>query len=317
MKTSVHGIHHVTAIAGNAQENLNFYVGVMGLRLVKKSINQDAPNTYHLFYADGAGTPGTDLTFFPWPNMGPGRLGLGLTIEVPFAVPMGSLPYWQERFEKKRVAFGKVETRFGEKVLPFKDSHGLQLALVETDDERQFVPWEGSPVPPARQLRGMHTVRLWERDLKPTATLLIEAMGFEHLGAESDWHRYGVDGGASGKLIEVKELPEERGGQWGTGSVHHVAWRMKDSEEEIALRDIIVEMGLGPTPPIDRFWFKSVYFEEPGGALFELATDGPGFSRDEEIEHLGERLVLPPWLEPRRREIEAALPPLEMPMVRE
>lgn len=316
MKTSVHGIHHVTAIAGNAQENLNFYVGVMGLRLVKKTINQDAPNTYHLFYADGAGTPGTDLTFFPWPNMGPGRLGLGLTIEVPFAVPMESLPYWQERFEKKRVAFSKVETRFGEKALPFKDPHGLQLALVETDDERQFVPWEISPVPPARQLRGMHAVRLWEDDLKPTATLLTEAMGFEHLGTEAGWHRYGVDGGTSGKIIEVKELPEERRGQWGTGSVHHVAWRLKDSEEEIALRDIIVEMGLEPTPPIDRFWFKSVYFEEPGGALFELATDGPGFSRDEEIEHLGERLVLPPWLEPRRHEIEAALPPLEIPPVR-
>jgi glyoxalase family protein len=311
MKTSVHGIHHVTAIAGNAQENLNFYVGVLGLRLVKKTINQDAPDTYHLFYADGAGTPGTDLTFFPWPNMGPGRLGIGLTIEVPFAVPTGSLPYWQERFEKKRVAFGKVETRFGEKALPFKDPHGLQLALVETDDERQFVPWERSPVPPEHQLRGMHAVRLWERDLKPTATLLTEAMGFERLGAEAGWHRYGVDGGASGKLIEVKELPQERRGQWGTGSVHHVAWRMKDSEEEVALRDVIVEMGLGPTPPIDRFWFKSVYFEEPGGALFELAMDGPGFSRDEEMEHLGERLVLPPWLEPRRREIEAALPPLE------
>ena len=316
MITSVHGIHHVTVIAGDPQENLNFYVGVMGMRLVKKSVNQDAPDTYHLFYADGAGTPGTDLTFFPWPAMEPVRLGIGLTVEVPFAVPRGSLAYWRERFEKERVAFGDRETRFGETALPFADPHGLQLALVETDDERQFVSWEASPVPPEHQLRGMHAVRLWQRDLKPTQTLLTQVMGFERLGTEAGWHRYGVGGGASGKIIEVKELPQERRGEWGTGGVHHVAWRVEDSEEELALRDTIEKAGLRPTPQIDRFWFKSVYFREPGGALFELATDGPGFDLDEEMEHLGERLVLPPWLETRRAEIEAALAPLEMPHTR-
>jgi len=233
MKTSVRGIHHVTAIAGDAQENLNFYAGVMGMRLVKKSVNQDAPDTYHLFYADGVGNPGTDLTFFPWPAMPPAKLGIGLTVEVPFAVPIGALAYWQERFAKNKIAFGNIETRFGEKVLPFKDPHGLQLALAETGDEREFVAWNESAVPPEYQLRGMHAVRLWERDLKPTERLLTQVMRFAQIGAEDGWHRYGVEGGTSGKIIELKELPHERRGQWGTGGVHHVAWRTKDSAESI------------------------------------------------------------------------------------
>jgi glyoxalase family protein len=313
MKTSVHGIHHVTAIAGNAGENLDFYTGVMGMRLVKKSVNQDVPDTYHLFYADGAGTPGTDLTFFPWPDMGPARPGIGLTMEVPFAVPPGSLKYWQERFEDQDVQYSEVEIRFGEPTLPFKDPHGLQLALVETADERQFVAWEKSPVPPECQLRGMHSVRLWERHLAPTETLLIDRMGFYSIGTENGWHRYGVDGGGSGKIIEIKELPDEKRGSWGTGGIHHVAWRVRDSEEEMAMRAVIDRAGLHPTPQIDRFWFKSVYFKEPGGVLFELATDGPGFDRDEDMDRLGEQLILPPWLEPHRPQIEAALPPLAMP----
>jgi glyoxalase family protein len=313
MKTRVHGIHHVTAICGDAQENLNFYVGVLGMRLVKKSVNQDAPDTYHLFYADGVGAPGTDLTFFPWPGMPPARLGIGLTVEVPFAVAKGALGYWQERFANHNVAAGELETRFGEPILRFTDPHGLQLALVETADERQFTAWPGSPVPAEYQLRGMHAVRLWERLLEPTETLLTQVMGFEHLGVEDDWHRYGVEGGTSGKIIEIRELPNERRGQWGVGGVHHVAWRMKDSNEEMALREAIAGAGLQPTGQIDRFWFKSVYFKEPGGTLFELATDGPGFGRDEEMQHLGEQLILPPWLEHQRPAIEDGLPRLHIP----
>lgn len=313
MTTSVHGIHHVTCIAGNAQENLDFYVAVLGMRLVKKSVNQDAPDTYHLFYADRVGNPGTDFTFFPWPEMGPGRSGTGLTVEVSFAVPPGSLEYWQNRFQAAGVEYGPQERRFSEETLPFKDPHGLPLALVETDDERQFVPWENSPVPPDCQLRGMHAVRLWERQLLPTEALLTELMGFSQLGTEDGWHRYGAEGGGSGKLVEIKQLPDERRGEWGTGTVHHVAWRVKDSEEQMALREKILSAGLRPTQQIDRFWFRSVYYREPGGVLFELATDGPGFDRDEDMEHLGEQLILPPWLEPDRKEIEAALPSLAMP----
>ena len=316
MTTSVHGIHHVTCIAGDAQENLDFYVGVLGMRLVKRSVNQDDPGTYHLFYADRVGTPGTDFTFFPWPNMEPGRLGIGSAVETSFAVSAGSLTYWQDRLAQYAVRHYPPESRFGETTLSFKDPHGLQLALVETGDGRQFVPWENSPVPQECQLRGMHAVRLWERKLAHTQAILTQRMGFSLIGIEDGWHRYGVEGGGSGKLIEIKELSEERRGQWGTGSVHHVAWRVKDSQEQIALREGIANAGLRPTLQIDRFWFKSVYFKEPGGVLFELATDGPGFDRDEDLEHLGEQLILPPWLETARGEIEATLPSLEMPATR-
>jgi glyoxalase family protein len=313
MPTSVHGLHHVTAIAGDPQANLDFYSGVMGMRLVKKSVNQDVPDTYHLFYADSVGTPGTDLTFFPWPEMEPARLGVGFAVEVAFAVRKGSLPYWQERFKKEGVSFEDIETRFGEQVLPFQDPHGLRLSLVETDSERPFVPWADSPVPPEHQLRGMHSVRLWERDKRFTEALLTQVMGFKLIGTQAGWYRYGVESGTSGQIVEIKEMPGERLGQWGTGGVHHVAWRVKDEDEQMAVRGQLEAVGLRPTEQIDRFWFRSVYFREPGGTLFELATDGPGFDRDEDQAHLGERLILPPWLEPHRAQIEAALPPLSPP----
>jgi glyoxalase family protein len=312
MSASVHGIHHVTAIAGDAQENLDFYVGVLGLRLVKKSVNQDDPGTYHLFYADGVGTPGTDLTFFPWPRMAPARLGTGLVVEVPFAIPEGSLTYWQERFDGMDVSYGEIESRFGERTLPFVDPHGLHLSLVETSDEREWVPWDDSPVPVEHQLRGMHSARLWVRSLTPSERLLTEYMGFKLIGNEGGWHRYGTDDGGSGTLVELKELPDRPAGRWGTGGVHHIAWRVRDDEEEIAVRRRIQEAGLNPTDQIDRFWFKSVYFREPGNVLYELATDGPGFDRDEDMAHLGEQLILPPWLEPHREQIEAALPRLSL-----
>ena len=316
MATSVHGIHHVTAIAGNPQENLDFYSGVLGMRLVKKSVNQDVIDTYHLFYADSAGSPGTDLTFFPWPDMAPARLGVGFTVEVPFAIRQGSLAYWQARLAAAGMALSPLETRFGENVLPFRDPHGLPLALVEITEDRPFVPWAESPVPAEHQLHGMHLVRLWERDLQLTELLLTRGMGFSFIGEENGWRRYGVEGGGSGKLVELKELPAERRGAWGTGGVHHVAWRVRDNAEQMALRQVLEQVGLSPTPTIDRFWFQSVYFREPGGALFELATDGPGFARDEDPVHLGEQLILPPWLEGQRGEIEAGLAPLVMPVQR-
>jgi len=315
MQASVHGIHHVTAIAGDPQENLDFYVGVMGLRLVKKSVNQDVTNTYHLFYADEKGTPGTDLTFFPWPDMGPATLGSGFTVEVSFAAPPGSLPYWCERLPRGGVSVGKEETRFGEMVLPFRDPHGLHLALVETSAERPFEAWNESPVPVTHQVRGMHSVRLWENDIRQTAALLTGVMGFEARGVEDSWHRFAVDGGAPGGLVDLKAMPGERRGRWGVGGVHHVAWRVADDAEEMALQREIAAIGLSPTPQIDRFWFRSVYFREPGGVLFELATDGPGFARDEDQARLGEQLILPPWLEGQRGQIERSLQPLTAPRV--
>lgn len=312
---TVHGIHHVTAIAGDAQENLDFYSGVMGMRLVKRSVNQDAPDTYHLFYADAEGRPGTDLTFFPWPGMPSARDGTGLTMEVVLAVPSGTLGYWAERLARYGVQAGEPTTRFGERTLVAKDPHGLPFALAETDAREDFAPWSASPVPEARQIRGLHGVRLWERSLTATAQFLSGPLGFSSLGEEEGWQRFAVSGGGSGRTVDVREMPNVPRGAWGVGGVHHVAWRAADDEAQLTLRSQVAEAGRRPTPVIDRFWFKSIYFTEPGGALFEIATDGPGFAIDEEPAALGERLILPPWLEPNRVEIESGLPPLRVPSV--
>jgi len=307
------GLHHVTAIAGDAQENLDFYAGVLGMRLVKKSVNQDVPDTYHLFYADGAGHPGTDLTFFPWPEMAPGRNGVGLAVEVALAVPSGSLGYWTDRLGKSGATLGQVTTRFGERVLPLADHHGLQLALVETGDPREFAPWAEGPVPAAYQVRGLHGVRLRERSLAATAGFLVEGMGFKEIGTEAGWHRFVAEGGGSGRIVDVEELPGDKRGTWGPGAVHHVAYRVADDRTELEARDQVRAAGAVPTEVIDRFWFKSVYFREPGGVLFEIATDGPGFAVDEAPTELGSHLVLPPWLEPARAQIERELTPLHLP----
>jgi glyoxalase family protein len=309
---TVRGLHHVTAIAGAAQENLDFYAGVLGMRLVKKSVNQDDPGTYHLFYADADGHPGTDLTFFPWAQMAPSREGYGLSSEVSLAVPPGSLDFWSERLQQHGVNVSPIESRFGQTVLPLRDPHGLHVALVESQDSlgRPFAPWDRSPIPPQHQIRGLESARLVERDLVRTSSFLTEAMGFEHIDTENGWNRYGVAGGKSGAYIDLYESPTSGRGAWGTGSIHHVAWRVDDEAHQLEVRHRVQEGGSRPTPVIDRFWFKSVYFPEPGGVLFELATEGPGFAVDEDPAHLGESLVLPPWLEPERANIEAALPRL-------
>ncbi len=311
----INGIHHVTAIAGPAQENLDFYAGVLGLRLVKRSVNQDDPGTYHLFYADAEGHPGTDLTFFPWAQMAPSRAGYGLSNEVSLAVPPGSLRFWSERLERYSVRMSALETRFGQNVLPLIDPHGLPVALVESEDSlgRVFTPWDGSPVPVESQIRGLESARMLERDLVVTTSFLSKAMGFAHLGTENGWHRYGVGAGKSGTYVDLREEPTARRGAWGTGSVHHIAWRVDDDAHELEASARVTDEGATPTPVIDRFWFKSVYFREPGGVLFELATEGPGFAVDEDPAHLGETLVLPPWLEPNRAAIEGVLPKLVVP----
>ena len=307
---AVTGLHHVTAIAGDPQSNLEFYTGVLGLRLVKRSVNQDAPDTYHLFYADAEGHAGSDITFFPWPDLPPGQRGVGLTNEVALAVPHGTLGWWSQRLASAGVDTGEPTTWFGEPVLPFNDPDGLGLALVETGDAREFTPWAESPVDAPRQIRGLHAVRLAQRDLAPTAAFLARGLGFTPAGAERGWHRFVIEGGGSGRALDIQVLSDARRGEWGVGSVHHIAWRVPDGEAQRSVRASVAAAGGRPTEVIDRFWFQSVYFREPGGALFEVATDGPGFTVDESAEALGERLILPPWLEPRRAEIERGLPPL-------
>ncbi len=305
----INGLHHITAIAGDPKENYDYYTKTLGLRLVKKSINQDAPDTYHLFYADGVGNPGTDLTFFPWPAMGPAKPGAGKAVEVTFAVKTGSYDYWKKRLEDFDQNV-KEETRFGAKHLIFADPHGLELAITETSDKRDFEVWDKSPVPVEYQIRWMHSVRILVRDIKNTELLLTRIMGFKKNGEDKGWHRFGINNGESGTLIDVFVNPELSAGRWGTGGIHHIAWRVKDSQDEMKVRELVLKAGLSPSPQIDRFWFKSVYFQEPGGVLFEIATDGPGFDRDEDAEHLGEKLILPPWYESQRDEIERNLPPI-------
>ena len=312
--TGITGIHHITCIAGAAQDNVDFYEGVLGMRLVKRSVNQDSPGTYHLFYADGDGHPGSDLTFFPWPEMPPAKAGAGLAMEVSLAVPLGSIDYWSDRLRENHIAIGEIETRRRTSAFSFKDPHGLPLAIHETGDEREFTPWRDSPVPTEKQIRGLHTVRLWESDLALTSTFLTGVLGFVDIGSEGGWNGFEVGGGGSGRYVEIREIPDAARGRWGTGGVHHVAWRVPDDATELAVREKIAQARRRPTEVIDRFWFKSVYFLEPGGVLFEIATDGPGFAIDEDPATLGEHLVLPPWLEPHREEIEASLPPIKLPV---
>jgi glyoxalase family protein len=304
----VNGLHHITASAGAAQENLDFYVGVLGMRLVKKSVNQDDPGTYHLFYADAEGRPGTDLTFFPWAQLARPRMGHGLTHEVALEVPAGSIDYWGTRLQHYGARIAARETRFGDDSIALEDPHGLQLRLVERAAGRLFTPWDASPVPAEHQVRGLFGAQIWERDASLTSAFLTGVLGFEHLGTEDGWTRYGFPDAAG--VIDVRETPNINRGAWGVGAVHHLAWRVDDEQHQLAMRSQVAAAGARPTPVIDRFWFKSVYFQEPGGVLFELATDGPGFAVDEPADHLGETLVLPPWLEASRSAIEAALPVL-------
>jgi glyoxalase family protein len=310
----VNGLHHITAISGPAQENVDFYAGILGMHLVKRSVNQDDPGTYHLFYADAEGSPGSDLTFFPWPatNYEP-RLGYGLAVETGLEVPAGSLDYWAARLEKYGVKTGAIEIRFADRHLPVVDTHGFRLTLVEsmTRSPRLFTPWGGSTVPAERQVRGLFGARLWEQNADRTSQFLTQILGLVPMGAQDGWTRFGCRGVAG--VVDIRQTPDQHRGAWGVGTVHHLAWRVKDDAEQLAMRDQIEMSGSRITPVIDRFWFKSVYFREPGGVLFEIATDGPGFATDEDPSRLGEALVLPPWLERMRGEIEAKLPSLTLP----
>ena len=299
----VNGLHHITAISGPAQENLDFYSGVLGMRLVKKSVNQDDTGTYHLFYADAEGHPGTDLTFFPWAQMAPPRIGYGLAVEVGLEVPARSLEYWGKRLETYGARVNAIETRFGERTLSARRSARTPPRARRARESRRAVRLR--PGITARLNRTIRCAastarRLWERGLAPTTTFLTSVLGFKKIAEENGWTRFGFDN-ATG-VLDIRETPEERRGAWGVGSVHHLAWRVDDETHQLAVRGQVETAGRQATPVIDRFWFKSVYFQEPGGVLFELATDGPGFAVDEDREHLGETLVLPPWLEPSRPE---------------
>ncbi len=306
------GLHHVTAICGDPQENADFYVGVLGMRLVKRSVNQDDPGTYHLFYADAAGSPGTDLTFFAWPGAPNGRIGAGQASAVALAVPQGALSFWMDRLSNEGIAWEGPSHRFDEDVLTFSDLHGQSLELVAAPDaaERRWEFWADGPVPAEHAIRGLHNVTLMEASEQPTRAFMAEQLGFRPVAASDNRRRFAVGPGGSGAWLDVLTAPGTPRGRIAVGTIHHVAWRTPDDAEQEQWWRQIRETGTPISEIIDRFWFHSIYFREPGGVLFEIATDGPGFTVDEPAADLGSSLVLPPWLEPKRADIERALPPL-------
>jgi glyoxalase family protein len=309
------GLHHVTAIAGDPQQNITFYTGVIGLRLIKLTVNFDDPTTYHLYYGDGRGHPGTILTFFPWPGAPRGRNGTGQMTATAFAVPTGSLPYWRERLDKLGFAYENAWSNFGEETLLLKDPDGLQLEFVTTDNVAEDRVWEHGPVPREHAIRGFHHVTVSENSHERTAVLLTETLGFTQIEKQGSRFRYALRNAAPSTIVDLVCAPEGRPGRIAVGTVHHVAWRTLTESEQVRWRHTLIDRGYAATPIIDRQYFHSIYFREPGGVLFEIATDLPGFVTDETVERLGTSLQLPPWLEAVRPELKRLLPTIELPHI--
>jgi glyoxalase family protein len=307
------GIHHVTAIAGDPQRNVDFYMGVLGLRLVKRTVNFDDPETYHLYYGDEVGHPGTIITFFPWPDAPRGRRGAGQLVDISFSVPADALPYWIERLTRHGVALKDPVKRFDEEVLSFTDPHGLSLELVAHRVAGGRGGWQDGPVPAERAIRGVFGVTLAETRHERTHEMLTQLLGMRAVDEEGQRFRYAAEDGGPGAFVDVLETPDLARGSIAVGSVHHVAWRTPSDEQQELWRQFLSERRRDVTPILDRRYFHSIYFHEPGGALFEIATDPPGFAVDEAVEHLGTRLKLPPWLEKNRALLEQALPALVVP----
>jgi glyoxalase family protein len=304
------GLHHITAIAGDPKRNLDFYTRVLGLRFVKKSVNQDDPGTDHLYYGNHLGSPGTALTFFPWIGMRRGRPGTGQAYTTGFSLPAGSLAFWQERLAKLNLATGPVETRFADRVLPLVDPDGLKLELVFTTEADSRTPARSTDVPAEHRIRGFHSSTLAIPAPAATLTLLNDVMGYRLVENSGPRARYAVAGGGPGTYVDILRDSNLPHGLSGAGTIHHIAFRVADDAAHVAALDLLRTRGYQVSPVIDRAYFKSIYYREPNGVLFEIATDQPGFTFDEPAETLGTKLSLPPRLEPHREEIEAALPAL-------
>ena len=312
------GLHHLTAVTTEASGNVEFYTGVLGMRLVKKTVNQDDVSAYHLFYGDELGRPGTEVTFFDWPalRLAPNHAGVGEVSATELRVPGGALEYWAGRLDEFGVAHGGIQDHGGRASIAFTDPEGQRLRLVDESGSRVEggVPWDESPVPAEYGIRGLGAVRLTLAELGPTERVLVDVLGFRRTGEYAEDGNtvvvYEVGPGGPGAEVHILVDPEAPRAHLGRGGVHHVAFRVPNDEEHAAWRRRIRDAGLGVTPQIDRYYFRSIYFREPGGVLFEIATDGPGFATDEDAEHLGEGLSLPPFLEDRREEIEGRLTPI-------
>ncbi|GIK36307.1 MAG: glyoxalase [Chloroflexota bacterium] len=316
----LHGLHHVTAVTGRAQANVDFYTQVLGMRLVKKTVNQDDVSAYHLFYGDEAGNPGTELTFFEWPQMGPNHNGPGSIAQTALRVPnREALAWWVQRLDERGVKHEGLSEFHGHALINFTDPEGQQLALVDDGGAPGGTPWPQSPVPAEYGIHGLFASTLIVRQLEPTALVLTQVMGYQLAGEyPSAGHPgertvvFALGQGGAGKELYVVEQPNRPYGQLGIGGVHHIAFRTPDGQEQTQWMNRLHAVGLRTSGLVDRYYFQSLYFRIPGGILFEIATDGPGFATDEPAEHLGERLALPPFLEPRRAQIEAGLKPVEL-----
>lgn len=310
---TITGIHHITAIADDPQRNLDFYTEVLGLRLVKLTVNFDDPGTYHFYFGNERGAPGSILTFFPWAGVPRGTVGNGQVSATTFAIPSGSVTYWQARLAKAATPVQDAGQRFGESILRFSDPDGLSLELIATDHARPGDAWTGSDVSADAAICGFHSATLSEEGYEKTADLLQRVMGLRLIGSEGNRFRYQALEHEAGAIVDVLCTPDGKYGRLGSGTVHHIAWRTPDDAHQLAWRKTLVDGGYNVSPVMDRTYFQSIYYREPGGILFEIATDPPGFAFDESPEHLGERLMLPPQVEPHRAALEAALPRLTLP----
>jgi glyoxalase family protein len=312
MATMIKGIHHITAIAGDAKRNFDFYTKVLGLRFVKRTVNFDDPQTYHFYFGDRQGTPGTILTFFPWGSaVRQGRRGASMATEIGYAVPEGSLDFWLERFKAHNIIYNNPAEKFGEKYLTFLDPDGLKLELIETNQPDPRQGYATGEVKEEVATKGFYNTTLTLNDIKPTAGILTEVFGYTLIDKQVNRYRYATTASETANIIDLVELPAEQRGIVAGGTVHHVAFRVKDDEAQMEMREKILAKGLNITPQIDRNYFHSLYFREPGGVLFEIATDNPGFMVDEPLEALGTHLKLPTQFEPHREAIEKHLVKLD------
>jgi glyoxalase family protein len=309
MKTPIAGLHHVTAIASDPQRNLDFYTQVLGLRFVKRTINFDDPGTYHFYFGDDTGKPGTILTFFPWPHARKGQMGAGEVIATAFSIPAGSRSFWIDRLKANGVAT-QEHSRFGSQVISFSDPDGMILELVEQEEAHPGAAPRYSDVEGSKAIQGFYGVTLLERSLEDTETVL-EIMGLLKVAEEGNVVRFAPEGDALGRFVDIKLDAAARPGRMGAGTVHHIAFRNTDDAAQAEWRTTLARY-LSVTPVQDRTYFHSIYFREPGGVLFEMATDNPGFLIDERVESLGEELRIPEWYEPNRRAIEARVLPITL-----
>jgi glyoxalase family protein len=314
MDSKIPGLHHVTAIASDPQRNLDFYVGLLGLRFVKRTVNFDDPGSYHFYFGDRRGTPGTILTFFPWPGARRGIRGTGQIEATALAISPESIGYWLERLKKDHVTAEKASTRFGEEVIRLLDPDGLMIELIASTSQRQVEPWTDSPVSPEHAIHGFHGVSAALEGYERTARLLTDSFGYRLIDESGNRFRFAsAEDSALGRIVDLLCQPDTAMGRVAAGSVHHIAFRAKDDAEQLRWREHLVDLGYNVTPVIDRTYFHSIYFREPGGVLFEIATEPPGFTLDEKLEELGTHLRLPPWLESARSQIENILPPIQVP----